>query len=245
MVKHLTDPFITPEEILAWRDPRQGKYDQFRAHALDCLEKLKRATGPAASYSRTHFKAELKRVDSLIAERDRKTPELEAAREAYRVALANVREHNARSASILNVEEEIRSMATRNVLGRLYGEAKQAFIDTALSSQLPPIGTGQHHLYNVLRETAELAEHALKPGGVEYIRGYSTRSLEVAEVQGRAAEPETAIYFAVAEYEWPGSPEAKLVFDLRWFFAARKLGLEVPPYPLSNANSKGVEASAP
>ena len=243
MAKHLTDPFVAPEEILAWSDPKQALYDQFRAHALECLEKLKRATGPAASYSRAHFKAELKRVDALIAERDKKTPALEAAREAFRVALANVQEHNARPGA-LNVDEEMRAIATRNVLGRIYSETKQAFIETALASQLPPLGTGQHHLYNVLRETAELAEHALKPGGVEHTPGYVTRSLEVAEVQGRAAEPETAIYFAVAEYEWPGSPEAKLCFDLRWFFAARKLGLEVPPYP-NSANSKRVEASAP
>lgn len=215
------------EQMLEWKDPRSAEYSKHAQHLRECLKTLKRAKGAAATWARGEFQAELDRVEARIATAANRRKALETARTEARKALAKIREFDARPKAT-DVDGEIRAIAERNILGRACVAARDAFVAAAEASALPPLRTHTAAHAQASYETDALVSTGRRTPMSEYIPGHGHSTADLVKAQGNTSTLEVARYYVVAEQEHRGDSEAAELFDARWLFVARKLGLPHP-----------------
>lgn len=221
---------MQPQDPNVWVDPLAGRYESYLAGLREKLTVVsKRGVGPAAKASRPYFVEEIERVETIV---NAGRPEIDRALAARNTADAAVRAHCEQPVPE-DEEGEVRYYVRRRRLERASADAHAAFENAVRVHRLPPVWWEGGESMAALQATgfvAQLVQSSRRSNS-------STHASDVVRraVQGvRRAE---AMHYGY--WEEKGSLDADAVFDdqtrrvfeYRWYWAAKELGLETGPEP--------------
>jgi len=210
-----------------WVDPLAKQYAIYVSGLREKLALVsKRGVGSAAKASRPYFTAEIERVEAILnADRS----EIDRARAACNAADSAVQAHCEQSVPT-DEEGEVAYYVRRNRLVRASEQARAALESVGQRLKLPPVSWNPGTSMTALEDTEQVRQTIQ----TSRISNSSTDASSVVRRAVKGVSRNVAMlygYWEERDLNKSYDDETRRMFDYRWDWVAKELGLETGPEP--------------